>query len=135
MKNRKHSDERLSTGRMMLLRKSPRQKLPEIGKWFVSYSTDYIYTITAQRNTFRYTFRKQNADLCVSFRPSSFSSAVHTRCTAFSERKLSPKNHKNQLQNLFLGHGRHELLQIEWLEICHVLGFALRQQFRSRNQH
>lgn len=134
VKKRKNSDERLSTGRMMLLRKSPRQKVPEIGKLFVSFSTDY-YTITAQRNTFRYTFRKQNADLCVSFQSSSFSSAVHTRCTAFSERKLSPKNHKNQLQNLFLGHSRHELLQIERLEICHVLGFALRQQFRSWNQH
>ena len=134
VKKRKNSDERLSTGRMMLLRKSPRQKVPEIGKLFVSFSTDY-YTITAQRNTFRYTFRKQNADLCVSFRSSSFSSAVLARCTTFSERKLSPKNHKNQLQNLFLGHSRHELLQIEWLEISHILGFALRQQFRSRNQH
>lgn len=45
------------------------------------------------------------------------------------------KNNQNQLQNLFLGHSRHELLQIERLEVSHILGFALRQQFRSRNQH
>lgn len=45
------------------------------------------------------------------------------------------KTNQNQLQNLFLGYSRHELLQIEWLEISHILGFALRQQFRSRNQH
>ena len=47
VKKRKNSDERLSTGRMMLLQKSPRQKLPEIGKWFVSFSTDYIYYYSA----------------------------------------------------------------------------------------
>ena len=47
VKKRKNSDERLSTGRMMLLRKPPRQKVSEIGKWFVSFSTDYIYYYSA----------------------------------------------------------------------------------------
>ena len=48
VKKRKNSDERLSTGRMMLLRKPPRQKLLEIGKLFVSFSTDYIYYSAAE---------------------------------------------------------------------------------------
>lgn len=135
VKKRKNSDERLSTGRMMLLRKSPRQKLPEIGKWFVSYSTDYIYYYSAAEHFSLHLPQTKCGSLRVFPARPLFSSAVHTRFTTSSERNLSPKNHKTQLQNLFLGHSRHELLQIERLEVSHILGFALRQQTRSRNQH
>ena len=38
-------------------------------------------------------------------------------------------------ENLLLGNGRHELLQVERLEICHVLELLIRQQLASRNQH
>ena len=48
-----------------------------------------------------HTFRKQNADLCVSFRSSSFSSAVHARCTAFSKSKLSQKKQSKSTTESF----------------------------------
>lgn len=135
VKKRKNSDERLSTGRMMLLRKSPRQKVPEIGKLFVSFSTDY-YILLQRSGTF---FATPSANRMRIFACLPGPAPFHQPCIPvalpFSERKLSPKNHKKQLQNLFLGHSRHELLQIERLEVSHILGFALRQQFRSRNQH
>ena len=38
-------------------------------------------------------------------------------------------------ENLLLGNGRHELLQVERLEIRHVLELLIRQQLASRNQH
>lgn len=132
VKKRKNSDERLSTGRMMLLRKPPRQKVPEIGKLFVSFSTDYIYYYSAAEHFSLHLPQTKCGSLRVFPVQLLFISRAYPLHYLFRKK---PIPEKNQLQNLFLGHSRHELLQIERLEVSHILGFALRQQPRSRNQH